>query len=100
MIGANTADRRSPEFSDEMDHMVINPTWNVPRSITVKQYLPQMQANPGAVGHLKLYDWRGQEVPRSQVNFNAYNGNTFPFDLKQPPSKGNALGLVKYMFPN
>ncbi|MEL7012366.1 MAG: L,D-transpeptidase family protein [Pseudomonadota bacterium] len=100
VIGANTTDRRSPEFSDEMDHMVINPTWNVPRSITVKQYLPQMQANPGAVGHLKLYDWQGREVPRSAVNFNAYNGNTFPFDLKQPPSKSNALGLVKYMFPN
>ena len=100
VIGANTHDRRSPEFSDEMDHMVINPTWNVPRSITVKQYLPQMQANPGAVGHLKLYDWQGREVPRSAVNFNAYNGNTFPFDLKQPPSNSNALGLVKYMFPN
>ena len=100
VIGANTSDRRSPEFSDEMDHMVINPTWNVPRSITVKQYLPQMQANAGAAGHLKLYDWQGREVSRSQVNFNAYNGNTFPYDLKQPPSKGNALGLVKYMFPN
>ncbi|MEO0370670.1 MAG: L,D-transpeptidase family protein [Pseudomonadota bacterium] len=100
VIGANTADRRSPEFSDEMDHMVINPTWNVPRSITVGTYLPQMQANPGAAGHLKLYDWQGREVPRSQVNFNAYSGSTFPFDLKQPPSQGNALGLVKYMFPN
>ncbi|MEO0774500.1 MAG: L,D-transpeptidase family protein [Pseudomonadota bacterium] len=100
VIGANTSDRRSPEFSDEMDHMVINPTWNVPRSITVGTYLPQMQANPGAAGHLKLYDWQGREVLRSQVNFNAYNGSTFPFDLKQPPSKGNALGLVKYMFPN
>ncbi|MEL6646200.1 MAG: L,D-transpeptidase family protein [Pseudomonadota bacterium] len=100
VIGANTSDRRSPEFSDEMDHMVINPTWNVPRSITVKQYLPQMQANRGAASHLKLYDWQGREVPRSAVNFNAYNGNTFPYDLKQPPSKGNALGLVKYMFPN
>jgi murein L,D-transpeptidase YcbB/YkuD len=100
VIGANSHDRRSPEFSDVMEHMVINPTWNVPRSITIGEYLPQMQANPGAAGHLKLYDWQGREVPRSSVNFNAYNGNTFPFDLKQPPSKGNALGLVKYMFPN
>ena len=100
VIVANTHDRRSQEVSDEMDLIVINITLNVPRSITVKQYLPQMQANPGAVGHLKLYDWQGREVPRSAVNFNAYNGNTFPFDLKQPPSDSNALGLVKYMFPN
>ncbi len=100
VIGANAEDRRTPEFSDEMDHMVINPTWNVPRSITVGTYLPQMQANPGAASYMKLYDWRGQEVPRSQVNFNAYNAKTFPFDLKQPPSNSNALGLVKFMFPN
>ncbi|MEM6499521.1 MAG: L,D-transpeptidase family protein, partial [Pseudomonadota bacterium] len=100
VIGANSRDRRSPEFSDVMEHMVINPTWNVPRSITVNEYLPQMQRNPGAAGHLKLYDWQGREVSRSQVNFNAYSARTFPFDLKQPPSKGNALGLVKYMFPN
>ncbi len=100
VIGANDSERRSPEFSDVMEHMVINPTWNVPRSITIGEYLPQMQANPSAAGHLKLYDGQGREVPRSSINFNAYNGNTFPFDMKQPPSKRNALGLVKYMFPN
>ncbi|MEL7346014.1 MAG: peptidoglycan-binding protein, partial [Pseudomonadota bacterium] len=46
VIGANDRDRRSPEFSDTMDHMVINPTWNVPRSIATKEYLPVLQENP------------------------------------------------------
>ncbi len=100
VIGANDAKRRSPEFSDVMDHMIINPRWNVPRSITVGEYLPQMQANPAAAGHLRIYDGAGREVPRSSINFNAYTGNTFPFDLRQPPGPGNALGAVKYMFPN
>ncbi|MEQ8896759.1 MAG: L,D-transpeptidase family protein [Roseovarius sp.] len=100
VVGANSGDRRSPEFSDVMEHLVINPTWNVPRSITVNEYLPQMQRNPGAAGHLRLYDGSGRQVSRSRVNFNAYNRNNFPFDLKQPPSNGNALGLVKFMFPN
>ncbi len=54
VVGKNTSDRRTPEFSDEMDHMVINPTWHVPRSITVKEYLPAMQRNSGAAGHLKM----------------------------------------------
>ena len=36
-----------------MEFMVINPTWNVPRSITVKEYLPMLQQNPNAAGHLQ-----------------------------------------------
>ncbi len=100
VVGAAAADRRTPEFSDEMEYMVINPTWNVPRSIAVKEYLPQLRANPGAVSHLRLYDGSGREVNRAGIDFSAYNASNFPFDLKQPPSKGNALGLVKFMFPN
>ena len=100
VVGANAHDRRSPEFSDVMEHLVINPTWNVPRSITVNEYLPQLQANPGAAGHLRLYDGSGRQVSRAGINFGAYTANTFPFDLKQPPSRSNALGLVKFMFPN
>jgi murein L,D-transpeptidase YcbB/YkuD len=83
-----------------MEHMVINPTWHVPRSITVKEYLPKMQANRNAAGHLRLYDSRGREVSRGAVNFGAYSARSFPFALKQPPSGSNALGLVKFMFPN
>ena len=100
VVGKNVSDRRSPEFSDEMEYLEINPTWNVPRSIAVKEYLPQMQRNPGAAGHLNLYNASGQQVSRANVNFGAYNARNFPFDLKQPPSSRNALGLVKFMFPN
>jgi len=100
VIGKNSSGRRSPEFSDEMEHMVINPTWHVPRSIVVKEYLPQMQRNPNAVSHLKLYTRDGRQVNRAAVDFRAYSPRTFPFAMKQPPSSRNALGLVKFMFPN
>lgn len=100
VVGANKSDRRSPEFSDVMEHMVINPTWNVPRSITVKEYLPKLQENPNAVGHLRLYDGSGRVVSREGLDFTQYTRSNFPFDLKQPPSRRNALGLVKFMFPN
>ena len=100
VVGKDVPDRRTPEFSDEMEYMEINPVWNVPRSIAVKEYLPQMQRNRNAAGYLKLYNARGQQVSRANVNFGAYNARTFPFNLKQLPSDSNALGLVKFMFPN
>ncbi|WP_296765796.1 L,D-transpeptidase family protein [Sediminimonas sp.] len=100
VVGAANPDRRSPEFSDVMDHMIINPTWHVPRSIAVNEYLPQMQRNPHAVSHLRVVDGSGRVVPRSAIDFTRYTRNTFPFDIKQPPSNSNALGLVKFMFPN
>ncbi len=100
VIGKNVPDQRSPEFSDQMEHMVINPSWGVPRSIIVKEYLPLLQQNPNAVGHLQVIDGRGRVVPRGSVNFAAYSARSFPFGLRQPPSDDNALGLVKFMFPN
>ncbi|MEO0829265.1 MAG: L,D-transpeptidase family protein, partial [Pseudomonadota bacterium] len=100
VVGHVDLDRRTPEFSDVMEHMVINPTWNVPRSIATKEYLPLFQRNRNAAGHLVLYDSRGRKVSRGSVNFNAYNARTFPYAIKQPPSRRNALGLVKFMFPN
>jgi murein L,D-transpeptidase YcbB/YkuD len=100
VIGKNVPDQRSPEFSDEMEHMVINPSWGVPRSIIVKEYLPLLQQNPNAVGHLQVVDGRGRVVSRGSVNFAAYNARNFPYALRQPPSDGNALGKVKFMFPN
>jgi L,D-transpeptidase YcbB len=100
VVGKNVPDQRTPEFSDQMEHMVINPSWGVPRSIIVKEYLPLLQQNPNAVGHLQVVDGRGRVVSRGSVNFAAYNARNFPYALRQPPSDGNALGLVKFMFPN
>lgn len=100
VIGKNVEDQRSPEFSDEMEYMVINPSWGVPRSIIVKEYLPLLQRNRNAVGHLQVIDGSGRVVPRGAVNFAAYSASSFPFGLRQPPSDGNALGKVKFMFPN
>lgn len=100
VIGKNTSDRRSPEFSDMMEHMVINPSWHVPRSIVTKEYLPQLKNNPNAAGHILITDSRGRQVDRASVDFTQYTARSFPFAMRQPPSRGNALGLVKFIFPN
>ncbi len=100
VVGMNRTGRRSPEFSDQMEHMVLNPTWHVPRSIAVKEYLPKLRNNPKALGHLRMVNSRGQVVSRQSINFAAYGARSFPYAMKQPPSSRNALGLVKFMFPN
>ncbi len=100
VIGTPVDEQRTPEFSDIIEHIITNPTWNVPKSITLKEYLPEMQEDPLAHDYLELVDLDREIVPRFLVDFNEYDEETFPYDLKQMPSITNALGLVKFMFPN
>lgn len=100
VIGRQEGDRRTPEFSDEMAHMVVNPSWGVPRSIIVGEYLPLMKNNSNAVSHIQVVDSRGRVVSRGSINFAAYNARNFPYSMRQPPGDANALGKVKFMFPN
>ncbi len=100
VVGASREDRPTPEFSDMMTHMVVNPSWYVPRSIIVNEYLPELRRDPNAVRHIDIVDGSGQKVSRSAADFAQYSARTFPFSMRQPPSRSNALGLVKFMFPN
>lgn len=100
VIGAEKIDKNTPEFSHRMTYMELNPDWTVPPGIIKRDYLPKLQANPNALGHLQLIDARGRVVPRGSVDFAAYSARNFPFNLRQAPGDGNALGRVKFMFPN
>jgi murein L,D-transpeptidase YcbB/YkuD len=100
VVGAVDPDRESPEFSDVMQFMVINPSWYVPRSIVTKEYLPILQSDLNAVSQLDVTDSLGRTVARSEINFNSFTAETFPYSMRQGPSEGNALGLVKFIFPN
>ena len=100
VVGARASDRVTPEFSDVMEFMVINPSWYVPRSIITKEYLPQLRANPNAVRNLLITDRNGRVVDRRTADFSGYTAANFPYSMREPPSQGNALGLVKFMFPN
>ena len=100
VVGARDRDRVTPEFSDVMEFMVINPSWYVPRSIITKEYLPQLKQNPQAVRNLLITDRSGRVVDRSTADFSGYTETNFPYSMREPPHQGNALGLVKFMFPN
>lgn len=99
VVGQNVNSQRTPEFSDIMERMVINPYWFVPQSIIKGEYLPAIRSNPYAAGHLQIVDYQGRVVSRETASAYANSGN-FPFTMRQPPGPGNALGSVKFLFPN
>ncbi len=100
VVGERVEIHQTFEFSDTMEYMEINPDWTVPRSIIAREYLPRLRNNPNAAGHLQIIDVRGRVVPRGAVDWSRFSARNFPFTMRQPPGRGNALGVVKFMFPN
>lgn len=92
---------RTPEFSERMTYLVVNPTWYIPDSIAKRVYLPQLRRNPDVLrnNNMRLFTRAGTEIDPALVNFAAL-GDSFPFRVRQNPSPANALGRVKFMFPN
>ncbi|MEO0620896.1 MAG: L,D-transpeptidase family protein [Pseudomonadota bacterium] len=88
---------RTPEFSDEMEYMVVNPTWHVPRSIATEEILPKLQADPT---YLAQKNMRLVGADAELIDWEFVTPATFPGRVKQGPGPGNALGKVKFMFPN
>jgi murein L,D-transpeptidase YcbB/YkuD len=100
VVGERRTEKRTPEFSDMMRYMEINPDWTVPRSILGRDYLPRFKQNPNAARYLQLIDASGRVVSRDAIDFSQYTERTFPFTVRQAPGDANALGRVKFMFPN
>jgi len=99
VIGKNK--HRTQEFTDSMTHMVVNPTWHVPRSIATKEMLPRLKRNPQALGgSMQIMTRNGTRINPALVDFRQFNTRNFPFIVKQRPGRSNALGRVKFMFPN
>ena len=77
-------DHQTPVFSETMKFIIVNPYWNVPLSIVRKEMLPKLAADPNYFAN------HGYETVER-------NGETF---VRQPPGDSNALGRIKFMFPN
>lgn len=94
---------RTPTFSDNMTYVVINPYWNVPSSIANKEYLPKLKQDAGYLKRQNIRVFAGfgddaREIDPYSVNWPAMS--RIPYSLRQDSGKGNALGHIKFMFPN
>lgn len=99
-VVVGTREHQTAVFNDEMEYSQINPYWNVPQSIADNEYLPELRADPF---HLLNQNIRilsgGQEINPVLVDWSSVGGR-FPYVLRQEPGSGNALGRIKFMFPN
>ncbi|MGI9408320.1 MAG: L,D-transpeptidase family protein, partial [Hyphomicrobiaceae bacterium] len=86
-------------FSDEMEEIVFNPRWNVPRSIKENELLPGLLRSPNALARQGLrVRYRGREIDPVSVDWAVADMRRF--HIYQPPGPRNALGRVKFLFPN
>ena len=77
--------RSTKLFSDQIEYLVFNPYWNVPQGIVQDEILPELEENPNYLEEHN-YEW-----------YETSAGNRI---LRQTPGEHNALGLVKFLFPN
>jgi murein L,D-transpeptidase YcbB/YkuD len=92
---------KTPVFSHAVKTVEFNPYWYVPSSIAIKEELPKLQRNPAARAARGFEAVQGDRVvPVTAVNWRRYGPGNFPFSLRQKPGPQNALGRVKFLFPN
>jgi len=94
--------RQTPVFADTIRYIEFNPTWTVPRSILTKDIIPKIRRNPEYLAEQGFYvlDRDGTRVPLEVATLAALEGSSFPWTLIQRPGPLNALGRMKFMFPN
>ena len=103
VVGRNA--RRTPVFSARLKYLVINPYWNIPSKIAVRDILPKVKTDVGYLRDRKirvLQDW-SQNAPQLDpysINWFETGRRHFPYKLRQDPGPLNALGRIKFMFPN
>ena len=92
---------RTPVFSDRIRFLEFNPYWNVPPDIAIKEELPALRSNAASRAAQGFEAVRGdQVVDVRSVDWAGVGAGRFPYQLRQRPGTNNALGRVKFMFPN
>jgi murein L,D-transpeptidase YcbB/YkuD len=103
IVGRVYPKMQTPVFESNMRYVVMRPYWDVPRSITRNEMLPKIRANPRYLAAQRLEIVQGQSdssptVPPSPAAIEALAAGQLR--LRQQPGEDNALGLIKFMFPN
>lgn len=93
--------RQTPTFKGAMTWLDLNPTWTIPPTILREDVLPAVRRDPGylARNNIRVLDRQGQVVDPATVDWSV-PARSFPWMLRQEPGPENALGRIKFMFPN
>ena len=97
--------RKTPVFSDKITYLVVNPHWSVPDKIAREDLLPKQKKNPKYLTDQKIRVFRGwdgesRQIDPGSIDWTGVSAAGFPYRFKQDPGPSNALGRVKFMFPN
>ena len=103
IVGQATSGRNTPVFHADMTYVTFHPYWNVPSTIAAKELVPALQRNPGYLARHNMEIVSGYSAraavyaPTSQNIARLASGS---LRIRQRPGAANALGLVKFAFPN
>ncbi len=97
--------KHTPVFSETMSYLVLNPYWHVPNEIAVEDVLPHVKRDRSYLAQQKMQVFAGwgpdaREIDPETVDWSAIRPGRFPYRLAQVPGPVNALGRIKFMFPN
>ncbi len=98
-------DRSTPTFSSRIESLVLAPYWNVPRDLAIRDILPRIRRSPSYLASqgMKVLDARtGAPVAPESIDWASLSGSELVgrYRLRQDPGPRNALGQVKFVFPN
>jgi len=96
---------KTPMFSHKISYAEFNPTWTVPESIAGNEILPKLRKDPGYLerNNYKVYtSWKASAPAMNphSVDWQSVSSKKFPYRIVQQPGDNNALGQVKFLFPN
>ena len=94
--------KQTPTFRADMRTVVLNPDWTVPPMILAEEVLPGMRKSEDYLSRkgLVVLDSHNQQVDPGSIDWTHVTPETFPYTLRQPAGEDNALGRVKFLFPN
>ncbi|NOR54845.1 MAG: L,D-transpeptidase family protein [Sulfurovum sp.] len=96
-------DRPTPLFSDKIDYMVLNPTWTVTDNLIKRDLIPVLEKDPDYLVNHDMHVFRGNKEVNVTYDMLAqyiHSDEKVPYRFVQYPGESNALGRVKFMFPN
>jgi len=97
---------KTPVITTKLDHVVLNPYWNVPPDLTAERYAPRMIAGGKAYMTSRRFEalsgWEpdARVLRYEEVDWQAVAAGKVELRLRQLPGPGNGMGNIKFMFPN